>query len=151
MWQFSLRSNTQPLRVAVINKKHFSIYPIVKAFSDLKYCDFLTIFIYIMLIIFATFIAKTPTLFIIKSYRKSVLGVWENRNPQWFLFDTFLWHSKKKYDNFLSVLEVLEVSTAEFFYTTPETFEIDLKTLGDFNKLSVSNRTRILDLMDNLK
>ena len=78
MWQFSLCSNTQPLWVAVINKKHFSIYPIVKAFSDLKYCDFLTIFIYIMLIIFATFIAKTPTLFIIKSYRKSVLGVWGN-------------------------------------------------------------------------
>lgn len=63
----------------------------------------------------------------------------------------FLCVSKKKYDNFLSVLEVLEVSTAEFFYTTPETFEIDAKTLADFNKLSVSNRTRILDLMDNLK
>ena len=52
---------------------------------------------------------------------------------------------------FLSILEVLEVSTAEFFYPTPETFEIDAKTLGEFNKLSDSNRARILDLMDNLK
>lgn len=52
---------------------------------------------------------------------------------------------------FLEALEVLEISTYEFFYANIDNYTKDNELLTQFNNLNPDNKERIIDLMRNLK
>lgn len=53
--------------------------------------------------------------------------------------------------SFLEALDVLEVSTSEFFYEDLTNYETNKEVIKLFNDLSANNQSTIIELMKNLK